>query len=347
MISEENKEQITPDDDGLNDVNLNEIRSTIKNLTKTVNYIQTIWFETKDQYQLTSEQMYKLHKFNQDHLTPKQGEDDDNSYEFNGVDKLTYEDVKDIFGENHHFTKSFTYDVDGITDIIKSSFADYINFIRFTKELQDTDIAYRKLLDLKEEQEMLKLAEVAVNETDPDKKAEMQKSIDQYYNVKLMNYLRNPLTDMEKKVFIDAFGDERKIKYYIDRSRDKLTQMGISQTYILEISNLEKIHLPERYHMLSNMVLLYFMRSIIHTDVANNISERSKYEYSRIIAMINALDMVIRKTGTQENIQKIKNNIMAFLDQLIEDIYAKYYPDKEILPLEITKQTDKTEENQS
>ena len=63
--------------------------------------------------------------------------------------------------------------------------------------------------------------------------------------------------------------------------------------------------------------------------------------------MINALDMVIRKTGTQENIQKIKNNIMAFLDQLIEDIYAKYYPDKEILPLEITKQTDKTEENQS
>ena len=63
--------------------------------------------------------------------------------------------------------------------------------------------------------------------------------------------------------------------------------------------------------------------------------------------MINALDMVIRKTGTQENIQKIKNNIMAFLNQLIEDIYAKYYPDKEILPLEITKQTDETEENQS
>lgn len=333
--------------DPLSDENIKSVKGTIKSLMQTVQVIQNIWIDTKNQYQLTSEQMYKLHKFNQDHLNPRSEKEDEEWDEFNGICKLQVSDAKEIFGDNHHFTKSVSVGMDGILDIIKDAFADYINYIRFTKELQDTDIAYRKLLDMREERDMLTLAAVIKKEEDPEKKSAMQKSIDQYFNVKFLGYLSDPLPDTEKKMLVDAFGDVKKIEYYLNRSRDKLTQMGMSQTFILEVSNLEKIHLPERYHMLSNMTLLYFMRAIIHTDVADNISKSKKYERDKIVAMINALDIIIRKTGTVESIQKIKDNIMAFLDQLIDDVYAKYYPDKEILPLQNITNAKETEETES
>ena len=329
--------------DPLSDSNIRQVEEMVRQMRQTVEIVQNIWYEDSRQYQLTGEMMYKLHQFNQANITPQDHTKSDEEYdEFNGLDRITKIDLINIFGKNH--PHALAAGVDGIMDIIKGNLADYISYVRIWREFKETDRSYCMLIEMRADSDMLKLREVAEAETDEIKKKKLLDSIDQYYSVKFMDYLRDPLSDKDKKAFVDTFGDEKKVEYWINRSKDKLLQMNTSQRFILEISNFEQIHLPERYHMLSNMFLLYFMRSLIFTDVAPNITDpKKKYERDRIFAMINAVDSVIRSTNTTDNINRIKNNIMAFLDQIIDDVYAKYYPDR-VIP-DILVSNDKKEEN--
>ncbi len=320
------------EDEPLSDENIHSIEKLMKQIKNMLEILYDIWNKTKSTWQLTNTQMMKLHEYNLSHINIPDNSEDDEYDQYNGVDDISFEDIKSIFGQNHPITK-ISSDKER-KNVVKECIQDCFNYINILQEYNQTDIAYRKLLELREDQEIDKLISIANNESDPDKKSLLIKSIDQYNSNKHMDYLRDPLSDNEKNIFINTFGDKNKIDYWVKRSIAKLEQLNIDKKFILSISGLEKIHLPERYHLLSNMTLLYFMRSIIFSDTANNNS--NKTDRSKIIAMINALDVVVRDSSTLEHKTRILNNIMAFLDQLIEPVYKKYYPDKTIIDLPIS-----------
>lgn len=320
------------EDDPLSDKNINTIEKLMKQMKNMLEILYDIWNKTKTTWQLTNTQMMKLHEYNLSHIIIPDNSEDCEYDQYNGVDNISFDDIKSIFGQNHPITK-ISNNAER-KNVVKECIQDCFNYINILQEYNQTDIAYRKLLELREDQEISKLIAIANNEPDPDKKSLLIKSIDQYNSIKHMDYLKDPLSDNEKSIFINAFGDKDKINYWIKRSITKLEQLNIDKKFILSISGLEKIHLPERYHLLSNMTLLYFMRSIIFSDTANNNS--NKTDRSKIIAMINALDAVIRNSSTLEHKTRVIDNIMAFLDQLIEPVYKKYYPDKTIIDLPIS-----------
>lgn len=330
-------------DDPLSDENIQTSNAILKKSRETAMIIQNIWEGTRDMYKLTNEIMHNLWMFNKENATPRRNDVPDEEWnEFNGLSKLTQADVERIFGDKHPFAKSFTVVPDTMT-LISNSLKEYVDYVKFTSTLQETDRAHRSLLELREERDMLELKAVAENEPDPEKKQAMLDSVNEYMSTKYLDYLQNPLPENDIKRLVNAFGDEKIIDYWIHRSSNKLAQMKMSPKTILEISNFETIHLPERYYKLSNMLLTYFMMRITFTDVAPN-GSNNKAEVSRILAMIIALDNVIRKIGTAEQTERIKKNVMALLDQLIVPVYEKYYPD-EVVP-EPQTESDKEEENQ-
>ena len=318
--------------DPLSDEDIHDIEILMKQIKNMLEILNDIWNKTKTTWQLTNTQMMKLHEYNLSHINIPDNSEDNEYDRYNGVDNISLNDIKSIFGQNHPITK--ISDDKERKSVVKECIQDCFNYINIIQEYNQTDIAYRKLLEIKEDQEITKLITIANNESDPDKKLLLMKSIDQYNSIKYMDYLKDPLSDDEKNIFVNAFGDKDKINYWIKRSITKLEQLNIDKKFILSINGLEKLHLPERYHLLSNMTLLYFMRSIIFSDTANNNS--NKTDKSKIIAMINALDIVIRNSSTLEHRTRIINNIMAFLDQLIEPVYKRYYPDKTIIDLSIS-----------
>lgn len=317
------------EDDPLSDENLRAAAAIVKKCRDTASIIQDIWAGTKEMYHLTNEHMNALWVFNKNHVTPRTAAESPEEWdEFNGILKLTSADAIEIFGKDHEFAKSLA--MTGVIDIILSSFKDFINFVRFTHELQEADRGYRTLLELREENDMLKLKNVADNESDPEKKKVLMDSLDKVLSIKYLDYLRDPLPEKDIQRLVDAFGDEKTIDYWIKRSVKKLEQLRLTSKTILEISGFETICLPERYHKLSNMTLTYFMMSVTFADVAPNGNSKTKEESDRIVSMIIALDNVIRKVGSMDTINRIKGNVMAFLDQLIEPVYKRYYPDDAI-----------------
>lgn len=307
----------------LTDENIQSMATLLKQLRRNVDIMQDVWMQTKKDFSLTNEHMYKLHQYNEQHKVPapvqEDGETPDDYDEFNGLDEIPEEEIENIFGEGHPI---FGVHIDQTRDRVKTAASDFFNCLNFTKEYNETERMYHVLLEMKEAQEIEKLKMIAEAQEDPEKKAPLLKSIDDYYRDKFLGYLKDPIGDFEKKKLIDAFGDAKTIDYWLRRTRDKLTQINMNQQFILEISQFEDRFLPERYHKLSNMTLLYFMQKIIYS----NISDPKAHDRSIIHAFIMAMDGVIRKTFSADNVQLVLDNIMALLEQLIDDVYAKYYP---------------------
>lgn len=322
-------EDVFDENNPVSDENIIMAKRLLKTVRDNMEIMQNIWVSTKNQYGLLGEHMVALWKYNQSHMKV-QSNDPENTEPFdrcNGLDNITPKDILEIFTDKHPIGIS-AY-AEGMPAILKSAMQDYLNWVELTKDCRETEAAYLKLLELREEQDMIELVKQKEFIDDPEKKKSVQDAIDNYHSIKFMDYLRNPLSDKEIAIIVNAFGDEKKIDYWIGRSRDKLTQIGLGPSVILEISNFENNHLPDRYHLLNNTTLLYVMWRLVFTDTAPG-NKAAKPEVDKIVAMIHALDTVIRHTASDEVLTRIKDNVMALLDQLIQPIYQKYYPDKEI-----------------
>jgi hypothetical protein len=184
------------------------------------------------------------------------------------------------------------------------------------KEYRQIHDAYLELVELEEEKNIEKLKLIAEKEEDPDKKATMEESIKMYYNRKYLEFLSEPIDEKDRDRIIEAYGSNQKITYWLNRTRDKLRQLKISDKFILEISQFEKRYLEEKYHKCSNILLVYFMQTIVYSDM----HDKNSVGRNKAICMVIALDGIIRKTWKEETRERVLNNIRAMLDQVIDFI---------------------------
>ena len=315
--------------DSLSEESINKVRDMLKTARVMVETMENIWSQSRNEFKLTQEQMFKLWHYNDQNKTAMPynlSEEEKSKWDnLNGLDNIPEDVIYSIFGEEHPI---IGVHIDQTRDRIKTVFGDYYSWTIALKEYNDIDKAFRQILEISEEKEISKLKLIAENESDPDKKNELMKSIDSYYSIKYLDFLRDPLSDEDKLRLINAWGDEKKIEYWISRSRDKLNQLNINSKFILEISQFEKRFLCERYHKLSNFLLVYFMNKIVFS----NTSDPKSSDRSRIVAMVTTLDNWIRRIFNETIESRILENIAAFLDQIIDDVYNKYFPDEVVIP---------------
>lgn len=318
---------IENEDDPLGGMTMEKMNMLMKNVREMLGVMQSNWDASKKEFNLTDELMRQVYQYNEEHMTPMPDnlteEERQNWDHFNSIDNMPEEEIVRIFGEDHPI---IGVHIDQTRDRIKSVIEDFFNWLSAMREYSNIEIAYRQLLEAQEDNEMEKLKVLMQNESDPEKKANMQAALDYYDSIKYMDFLKEELDPGTVERLVNAWGDTKKIEYWLKRTRDKLSTLKISQQFVLEISQFEKRYLPERYHEMSNMMLLYFMSLTVYANVGD---PKSK-ERSKIIAMVMAFDNTIRNIFDEPTKKRVLDNITAFLEQLINPIYAKYYPDQNI-----------------
>lgn len=307
-------------DKPLSDENMAMLNGLLKNIRKSLDVVENIWFQTRDEFKLSASLVSELWVYNENHKKPKPADVDEKDWNFfNGLTDIPEDEIERIFGEDHPIIGVHP---DQTRDRIQTVMNDFYSWSNLSREYSETDRQYRILMEMKEDQNMMELQAIANNEKDPAMREAALAAIDEYKYRKYLDFMAEPMSDRDKKRLIDAFGDGKKVDYWITRTRDKLKQMAISQEFILEISKFEDRFLPEKYHKLSNMTLLYFMNTVTY----GNVSDPKSRDRGTITAMVMAFDSVIRNVFSADVRQRVLNNIMGLLDQLIDGVYAKYYP---------------------
>lgn len=315
--SEELQDIIVDEENPLNDMNMKQINAMIKQVGEIVQMMESNWNASKEEFKLTNSHMQMLYKYNEDHrdAMPEglSEEEKENWDKFNGLNKISEEEALEIFGEGHPII-GITHEL--TIGRIKDVVGDFFSWLSALREYKQIHEAYIKLVELEEEHRINDLEEMLKKETDPEKISKMQKSLDDYYNLKYLNFMAEKLPEEDVDRICKAFYDEKKIEYWLKRSQDKLKQLKISSKAILEFSQFEKRFLPEKYHKLSNIVLLYFMQTLVYCDTG----DKNNYERSKVISMVLGLDSVIRNTSESSIKETIVNNVMKLEDQFIDKI---------------------------
>lgn len=313
-------------DDPLNEMSMKNLVALMRQVGEMVKIMEVTWSSSKEEFKLTDSHMKQLYQYNEEHkkempeyLTDEEREKWDH---FNGLDNIPEEKVLEIFGEGHPIIGVMNTQT---IDRIKSVTSEFFTWMSTLREYGQINDAYLELVETQEEAQMEALREVMNKEEDPEKKKKLSDSIDLYYNRKYLDFLADKLDDKELDRLIKAFSDEQKITYWLNRSQDKLKQLKISTKIILEISQFEKRFLPEKYHGQNNILLLYFMQTIVYCSC----SDKNDQGRNKAVCMVLMFDRIVRNTTNDEVRTRVLNNIMAFEDQFIGKL-GKSAADKEI-----------------
>lgn len=299
------------------DLTEHRILGLVRQLKDMVGILESAWHATEAEFKLTDTHMKELMAFNTNHLDKPADDISDEEREkwdpTNGIDKLTEEDVVRIFGEEHPII-GVTHDV--TMDRVKDAFNDFYAWLKALREYHRIHDSYMTILEEKEQLALEQLTETMNRETDPVKKEQMQKAIDQYNKNKTLGFMKDALNEKLIDRIVKNFKNDQKISYWIQRTRDKLKQMHISQKFILEISHFETRFLEEKYHKCDNILLMYFMSLIVYAPV----HDKKNVERNKAACMVYVLDRFIRNKLDEENKKVILDNVIALEDQFIEKL---------------------------
>lgn len=316
--AEETKEEnvaIKDSENPVDEISSQKIGMMMNQAQSMLATMRSIWESDMREYNVKESQMKELHQWNEQHRTPMpEGLTEKEKEEwdiFNGLDSITEEEVIRIFGEEHPII-GVTHDV--TIDRIKTVNGDFFAWLSCMKEYRQIHDAYLMLLEKEEEKNIEQLRLVAENEEDPEKRTKLLSNIDTYYHTKYLDFLADPMDKRDLERLAKAFVDEKKIQYWINRCRDKLKQLKISSNFILEVSQFEKRFLEEKYHKCSNILLLYFMQTIIYCDTY----DKKDINRTKSVCMVFALDNCIRNQWEEDKKERIMNNVRAFCDQIID-----------------------------
>ena len=306
---------IEDEENPINETSIKQIGQLLKQVEEMVRIMENNWTISKNTFKLTDTHMKQLYQYNEENRTEMPDdlseEEQQNWDRFNGLNDIPEEKVIEIFGEEHPIIGvAHTQTIDRIKDAVNDFFA----WMSSMKEYRQIHDAYLQLIELEEQKNIEQLKTIAEQEEDPEKKAKMEESIALYYNRKHLEFLAEDMDEKDRDRLVNAFTDEGKIEYWIKRTRDKLKQIKVSDKFILEISQFEKRYLPEKYHKCSNILLLYFMQTIVYADMhdVNSVGR------NKAVCMVLALDGIIRKTWPQELVENVLANIMNMEDQIID-----------------------------
>lgn len=319
-VNEENtlfNEEGLSEDEILNDANMKQLGETLKYLEGTIKTMESLWLASASELSLKDEHMRQISMYNDKYKEPapeNMTDEERSKWDFlNGINKMTEEDVATIFEEGHPI---YGVDHSQTIDRIKGAAEDFFNWLTSIREYRNIHDGYLKLLEMQEENNMNKLREAANAEEDPERKQFMLDQIDLYYKRKYLGFLADEIDEFTKKKILAVLTDEKKAEYYINRCREKLNQLKISNKIILEISQFEKRFLEEKYHKCSQVLLTYFMSTCVFNDMTN------KEDEGRIktICMVMALDSIVRNTINEDKKNLILDNIRKLEDQFINNI---------------------------
>lgn len=306
---------IEDEENPVNEVSVKQIGQLLKQVGEMVQIMENQWNMSKNEFKLTDNHMKQLYQYNEEHRTEMpeglSEEEQENWDRFNGLNEIPEDKVLEIFGEGHPIIGvANTQTIDRIKDCVN----DFFSWMAALKEYRQIHDAYLELIELEEQKNIEQLKAIADKETDPERKAKLDESISLYYNRKYLEFMSEPMDEKDRDRLVAAFSDEKKIQYWLQRTRDKLKQIKVAEKFILEISQFEKRYLPEKYHKCSNMLLLYFMQTIVYSDM----HDKEGAGRNKVVCMVFALDGIVRKTWKGEVAEKVMNNIMAMLDQVID-----------------------------
>ena len=315
-VEKEQKDLIEDIDNPLTKENMLNIRNWIKQAAEAVQIMRNVWESDMEEYKVTVDHMNQLYQYNvQNRISKedsvlKEGEEYDI---LNGLNKIPMDEIKKIFGEDHTIIG-----VDGsqTIDRIKTVAGDYFNWVSMMKEYTQLHNAYLTLIEFEEDKKMEEMRKLAEKEEDDEKRMKMLRSIDTYYSNKYLDFLGDELKERSFKGILSAFSDERKVDYWIKRTRDKLKQLKLSSKFILEISQFEKRYLEEKYHKASNILLLYFMNKIIYS----NMYETNSIDRAQCICMVITLDNLICNRLDDERKERVLNNVKALVGKFIDKL---------------------------
>ena len=292
-----------------------KVGNLLKQLEGMVQLMQSQWEASARELDLQDVHMRQLaainEKYKQNPPANLSQEELDNWDYINGIDKITDEEIDEIFPEGH---KVRGVDHSQTVDRIKGACQDFFAWVAMMKEYRNVHDAYLQLIELEEEKQIEELKTLVEKEEDESKKKAMNDSIEMYYNRKYLKWLADPVDEVTKKRIQKALSDEKQATYLINRCRDKLKQLKISSKFILEISQFEKRFLDEKYHKCSNVLLIYFMQTCIYMDAYDKKNDGRV----KTICMVMALDGFIRNTWNEDRKKMILDNIRAFEDQFLD-----------------------------
>lgn len=303
----------------ISDEEIRALKKTIKKLRENLIFIEQSWFKIKDEFKLTENQLKLVYQFNEQNRDEVPSDEENEDKYFNGIDKMTFDDIEKIFGEDHPI---IGVDLSQTIDHIKQSFAAFFDWLSIRREYNKVDVAYMEMMDLKEEGEILKIQLSIKDMEDCEQKENLQKQINNYFYYKELKFLAEPMDDKTIKILVDTYGNEQKIRYWIERSRKKLKQISVNPKILLEISKFENNYLEEKYHCISNALLLRFINICTFTNFGDT---KPNDERSQVTSMVMTIDSVIRNIIKDEKRENVLNNIRAYLDQMLEPL-KKAYP---------------------
>ena len=282
---------------------------------------EQLWSQISEEFEISDDQLKAVLEYNDGTLSmpevkqDEEGNDLDGEKEYdplNGLDGIPAERVLDIFGKDSPIiglTHSQT------VDRLKSA-------VRTFYEMYFCQMEYRKLerefaLEIeRQEQDSLELLQKAAqNNDDPEKQAKAQAALDQFLSNKYLGFIAEQLEGRDVKWLVSAYSDQSKIRYSLEKSRRTLQQIGIAESIILQLSNFEKRLLPEKYHSQSNLLLLKFLGMVVHQK-----PQEDKMARHRIISFVLGIDKLIKRSWSEEEHEKVLNNLIMFEDQLIGKI---------------------------
>lgn len=341
---EQGGEENQDNDNPLNKYTLQQLGALLKQLRTIVEMMEDTWKSDVATFGVTHEHMAELYKWNQEHLipAPETPAVDENGNEIkwdptNGISSITEEKVLEIFGEGHKIIGvEHTVTIDRLKDI----FEDFYNWTHALADYRDANNAYIQLIDEKEALEIETLQKIMSETEDEEKKAKIQRALDEYWNRIYLEFLADPLPEDMVNRMIGRLNDQRKMTYILERTTAKLHQMHLSTQFIPEIVKFESTMMDPKYAECDGSLLMYFADVISHADASNKHDDRR----NRAIYMVVVLDRMIRNQMKPDVKERVMANIIKFEEQMINLVPRKVIDMKVTPPLTDPVHGDTTEQ---
>lgn len=155
------------------------------------------------------------------------------------------------------------------------------------------------------------------SETDPDKKAKIQKMLNTVRKTEDLSFLTERIVkigDNEVRNIINTFFHQKRSSLIMDKFRIRIKRLGYDENTYKMFFNIEEMFLPEEYYPMNNMFLFMAMRFISYADTNNK--DDALFCSSLLIKMYN---LVYHRFSTPEE-------EAGFIDQIkmVDDYFAPY-----------------------
>ena len=155
------------------------------------------------------------------------------------------------------------------------------------------------------------------SETDPDKKAKIQKMLNTVRKTEDLSFLTERIVkigDNEVRNIINTFFHQKRSSLIMDKFRIRIKRLGYDENTYKMFFNIEEMFLPEEYYPMNNMFLFMAMRFISYADTNNK--DDALFCSSLLIKMYN---LVYHRFSTPEE-------EATFIDQIkaVDNYFAPY-----------------------